>query len=105
MPPIDKKSLERHDSIRGGYKSLDVETVRAQNAKCTKDLMQYDDDKPLGRVLDANPDIQICVDIGSGLGWAADLMAQDRREVYAIEPSESAMTIAQQLYGHRKNIG
>lgn len=101
---LDKKSMINHNNVKGGYKDLTVDVVRKQNEQCTKNSIQYDDDKPLGKMLDAHPEIQVCIDIGCGLGWAADFMAQTRKKVYAIEPSKQALDIAGKLYSHNKNI-
>lgn len=102
--PVDKKSALKHDNVEGGYKALTVESAKEQTDACSRNFMQYDDDKPLGRMLDKNPDIQVCVDIGCGLGWASDFMAKTRKMVYAIEPSEHAMALAQDLFSGKKNI-
>ena len=98
---LDKKSMINHNNVKGGYKDLTLDVVREQNERCTENRIQYDDDKPIGRMLDANPDIQVCVDIGSGLGWAAAFMAETRKKVYAIEPSKQAMEIAGKLYAEK----
>ena len=94
MPPIDIKSCEEHTRSPGGYAFQTVETTRAIYEKNFRDKVQYNVNNPLGMVLDNNPSIQICIDIGSGVGWTASLMAATRREVYAIEPSAEAMVLA-----------
>ena len=65
----------------------------------------YQDDVPHGDVLDSN-DFKTAVDIGSGTGWFANYLVNERKytKVYAIEPSESAIDISKKIYPDQKKV-
>jgi len=104
MAPLSTESADEHNGGPGGYASLSVEEVRAQNKRKTANQDQYNDDNPLGNMLDKYPDIQVCVDLGCGLGWSAALMAETRKKVYAIEPNLAPIRIAKEIYADVDNI-
>ena len=67
----------------------------------TLNNVQYNEDSPLGKLLDENSNIKIGVDIGCGTGWVANLMSKTMHSVYAIEPSLAAIKIGKLIY-HQK---
>ena len=65
----------------------------------------YKTDMPHGKILDSN-NFEVCVDIGSGTGWLANHLVNNRnfKKVYAIEPSIAAINIAKKIYGEDGRI-
>tara|TARA_B100000900_G_scaffold340790_1_gene303683 strand:- start:218 stop:853 length:636 start_codon:yes stop_codon:yes gene_type:complete len=65
----------------------------------------YQDDVPHGFALDNNK-LSYGVDIGSGTGWFANYLVEQRnyKKVYAIEPSASAIEIAKKIYPDNKKV-
>ena len=63
----------------------------------------YQDDIPHGDALDKYK-LTSGVDIGSGTGWFANYLVEQRKykKVYAIEPSSSAIEIAKKIYPDNK---
>ena len=63
----------------------------------------YQEDIPHGDALD-NHKLSYAVDIGSGTGWFANYLVDQRKykKVYAIEPSSSAIEIAKKIYPNNK---
>ena len=59
----------------------------------------YQEDIPHGDALDKHK-LSYAVDIGSGTGWFANYLVEQRKykKVYAIEPSEEAIEIAKKIY-------
>ena len=62
-------------------------------------------DIPHGDALDEHK-LTVGVDIGSGTGWFANYLVEQRsyKKVYAIEPSESAIEIAKKIYPDNKKV-
>jgi len=65
----------------------------------------YKSDIPHGDALDEHK-LTVGVDIGSGTGWFANYLVEQRsyKKVYAIEPSEAAIEIAKKIYPDNKKI-
>ena len=65
----------------------------------------YQSDIPHGDVLDEHK-LTVGVDIGSGTGWFANYLVEQRsyNKVYAIEPSEAAIQIAKKIYPDNKKV-
>ena len=65
----------------------------------------YQEDIPHGDALDKY-ELTSGVDIGSGTGWFANYLVNERKytKVYAIEPSESAVDIAKKIYPDQKKV-
>ena len=65
----------------------------------------YQSDIPHGDTLDEHK-LTVGVDIGSGTGWFANYLVEQRsyKKVYAIEPSESAIEIAKKIYPDNKKV-
>lgn len=65
----------------------------------------YQSDIPHGDALDEHK-LTVGVDIGSGTGWFANYLVEQRsyKKVYAIEPSESAIEIAKKIYPDNKKV-
>ncbi len=65
----------------------------------------YQEDIPHGDALD-NYKLSYAVDIGSGTGWFANHLVEQRKykKVYAIEPSEQAIEIAKKIYPNNKKV-
>jgi|TARA_B100001094_G_scaffold327599_1_gene386186 2-polyprenyl-3-methyl-5-hydroxy-6-metoxy-1,4-benzoquinol methylase len=65
----------------------------------------YQDDLPHGNNLDTHT-FTTAVDIGAGTGWFANYLVNHRKytKVYAIEPSQAAVNIAQKLYPDQKKV-
>jgi SAM-dependent methyltransferase len=70
----------------------------------TLNNVQYNEDSPLGKLLDENSNIKIGVDIGCGTGWVANLMSKTMHSVYAIEPSLAAIKIGKLIYPDNNKI-
>ena len=65
----------------------------------------YQSDIPHGDALDEHK-LTVGVDIGSGTGWFANYLVEQRsyKKVYAIEPSEAAIEIAKKIYPDNKKV-
>ena len=65
----------------------------------------YKSDIPHGDALDEHK-LTVGVDIGSGTGWFANYLVEQRsyKKVYAIEPSEAAIEIAKKIYPDNKKV-
>jgi len=65
----------------------------------------YQQDIPHGDALD-NSKLKLGVDIGSGTGWFANYLVEQRKykKVYAIEPSQAAIEIAKKIYPDNKEV-
>ena len=65
----------------------------------------YKSDIPHGDALDEHK-LTVGVDIGSGTGWFANYLVEQRsyNKVYAIEPSEAAIQIAKKIYPDNKKV-
>jgi len=65
----------------------------------------YQEDIPHGDALDTHK-LSYAVDIGSGTGWFANYLVEQRKykKVYAIEPSEEAIEIAKKIYPDSKKV-
>ena len=65
----------------------------------------YQDDLPHGNTLDKHT-FTTAVDIGAGSGWFANHLVNHRKynKVYAIEPSQAAVDIAQKIYPDQKKV-
>ena len=65
----------------------------------------YQEDIPHGDALDRYK-LTSGVDIGSGTGWFANYLVEQRKykKVYAIEPSSSAIEIAKKIYPDNNKV-
>ena len=65
----------------------------------------YQADIPHGDNLDKHK-FTTAVDIGAGTGWFANHLIKERKytKVYAIEPSQAAVDIAQKIYPDQKKV-
>ena len=65
----------------------------------------YQDDLPHGNNLDKHT-FTTAVDIGAGTGWFANYLVNYKKytKVYAIEPSQAAVNIAQKIYPDQKKV-
>ena len=65
----------------------------------------YQADIPHGDNLDKHS-FTTAVDIGAGTGWFANHLISERKytKVYAIEPSQAAVDIAQKIYPDQKKV-
>lgn len=98
----EKESYLAHHKQYSSIGKLELEKQTHQ--KYTDEQLQYNPGVPLGRIIDNFPEIKFAVDIGSGTGWAANLMSKKYEKVWAIEPSNSAVDIAKTIYGNPPNI-
>ena len=103
MPNLS--SLNKHKS---NYISDDAfeKEKRAHLEKNSNDFkFIYQEDIPHGDALDKY-ELTSGVDIGSGTGWFANYLIEQRKykKVYAIEPSSSAIEIAKKIYPDNKKV-
>ena len=80
--------------------------IRAHYEKNSNDFkFLYQEDIPHGDALDKY-ELTSGVDIGSGTGWFANYLVEQRKykKVYAIEPSSSAIEIAKKIYPDNKKV-
>jgi len=95
-------SYEAHNSEYVSNGKFEYE--KAGHEHNTANRVQYNQDAPLGKLLDAHPKIKIGVDIGCGSGWVANLMSQTMDKVFAIEPSAAALEIAKKIYPENQKV-
>ena len=105
MKMVNKDSLIEHNKR---YDSNDVfEIEKREHEEHNSDGFKYlyKDDMPHGDTLDKYK-FTVCVEIGSGAGWFANYLVEQRsyKKVYAIEPSKSAIEIAKRIYPDNKKV-
>ena len=103
MPNVE--SLNQHNK---NYISDDAfEKEKKAHLEHNRDNFKflYQEDIPHGDALD-NHKLYYAVDIGSGTGWFANYLIEQRsyKKVYAIEPSKSAIDIAKKIYPDNKKV-
>lgn len=90
-------SFERHNAEYTQAGKLQIE--RDVAAKYRSENVFNGQTSKLATLLTAHPGVRIwAVDIGSGAGWCSAELAHYFKQVIAIEPSQSAVAIAKQLY-------
>ena len=102
---MDDVSYSKHNEHYVKDSALTREKLTHQRNNIEDFSFLYQDDVPHGDVLDSN-DFKTAVDIGSGTGWFANYLVNERKytKVYAIEPSESAVDIAKKIYPDQKKV-
>lgn len=97
---IDDKSFKSHDAE---YQTYQYNYCVKQQAEFSLKKIQYDRDKPIGKILDENQTAKYGIDIGCGHGYFAGLMTETLDQVFAFDPSAAAVEMAMKLYNN-KNI-
>ena len=102
---MDDVSYSKHNEHYVKDSAFTREKLAHQRNNIEDFSFLYQDDVPHGDVLDST-DFKTAVDIGSGTGWFANYLVNERKytKVYAIEPSESAIDIAKRLYPDQKKV-
>ena len=89
-------SFKRHNSQYEEAGKLEAE--RALGLKNLEDDMINNPEMKVRDLLALHPGIATGVDIGTGTGWSAAALSPLLEAVIAIEPSEAALAIAEQIY-------
>ena len=97
----DQASAKEHESQ---YSQINIEKEIKRQTDNTLRSTQYTDDAPLGLAIDSSKHIKTAIDIGSGTGWATNLLSETKEVVYGIEPSISAIKIAKTIHSNNKKI-
>lgn len=97
----DAKSYKEHNAQ---YQQIDLTKEIQRQLDNTNRITQYTENAPLGLAIDKSKDIEIAIDIGSGTGWASNLLSQTKSIVYAIEPSLAAINVAKKIYPNNNKI-
>ena len=94
----DKLSYREHNKHYEQSIAIDSERRIHKQHDLNRDYL-YKDDHPHGRLLDQH-ELKVAVDIGSGTGWFSNHLVDCRKYdlVYAVEPSQAAIDIAEELY-------
>ena len=102
---MDDISYTKHDSHYVKDSALISEKVAHERNNSENFKFLYQADVPHGDVLDSTK-FKTAVDIGSGTGWFANYLVNGRKytKVYAIEPSEAAISISKELYPDQKKV-
>ena len=102
---MDDISYTKHNSHYVQDSALNAEKVAHERNNIENFKFLYQADVPHGDVLDSTK-FKTAVDIGSGTGWFANYLVNERKytKVYAIEPSESAVDIAKKIYPDQKKV-
>ena len=97
MPNVE--SLEQHNFNYVRDDAFEREKKAHQDHNSDNFKFLYQEDIPHGDALDKY-ELTSGVDIGSGTGWFANYLVEERKykKVYAIEPSKSAIDIAKKIY-------
>ena len=103
MPNVE--SLEQHNLNYVKDDAFDREKKAHQEHNSDNFKFLYQEDIPHGDALDKY-ELTSGVDIGSGTGWFANYLVEQReyKKVYAIEPSSSAIEIAKKIYPDNKKV-
>ena len=101
MPNVE--SLEQHNVNYVKDDAFEREKKAHQEHNSDNFKFLYQEDIPHGDALDKY-ELTFGVDIGSGTGWFANYLVEQRKykKVYAIEPSSSAIEIAKKIYPDNK---
>ena len=102
---MDDISYTKHNEHYVQDSALNAEKVAHEKNNSENFKFLYQDDVPHGDVLDSTK-FKTAVDIGSGTGWFANYLVNERKytKVYAIEPSEAAINISKELYPDQKKV-
>ena len=102
---MDDISYTKHDSHYVKDSALSSERVAHEKNNSENFKFLYQADVPHGDVLDST-DFKTAVDIGSGTGWFANYLVNERKytKVYAIEPSNAAINISKEIYSNQKKV-
>ena len=89
---MDDVSYNKHNELYAENAAFTREKLAHERQNIEDFKFLYQDDVPHGDVLD-NSEFKTAIDIGSGTGWFANYLVNERKytKVYAIEPSESAI--------------
>ena len=103
MPNVE--SLEQHNLNYVKDDAFEREKKAHQEHNSDNFKFLYQEDIPHGDALDKY-ELTSGVDIGSGTGWFANYLIEQRKykKVYAIEPSSSAIEIAKKIYPDNKKV-
>ena len=103
MPNVE--SLEQHNINYVKDDAFEREKKAHQEHNSDNFKFLYQEDIPHGDALDKY-ELTSGVDIGSGTGWFANYLLEQRKykKVYAIEPSQSAIEIAKKIFSDNKKI-
>ena len=103
MPNVE--SLEHHNINYVKDDAFEKEKKAHQEHNSDNFKFLYQEDIPHGDALDKY-ELTSGVDIGSGTGWFANYLVEQRKykKVYAIEPSSSAIEIAKKIYPDNKKV-
>ena len=102
---MDDVSYSKHNEHYVKDSALTREKLAHQRNNIEDFSFLYQDDVPHGDVLDST-DFKTAVDIGSGTGWFANYLVNERKytKVYAIEPSNAAINISKEIYSNQKKV-
>ena len=102
---MDDISYTKHDSHYVKDSALSSERVAHEKNNSENFKFLYQADVPHGDVLDSTK-FKTAVDIGSGTGWFANYLVNERKytKVYAIEPSNAAINISKEIYSNQKKV-
>ena len=103
MPNTDSFNEHNQNYVLDDAFEKEKKAHQEHNSDNFKFLYQFD--IPHGDALDEHK-LTVGVDIGSGTGWFANYLVEQRsyKKVYAIEPSESAIKIAKKIYPDNKKV-
>ena len=103
MPNTDSFNEHNQNYVLDDAFEKEKKAHQEHNADNFKFL--YQSDIPHGDALDEHK-LTVGVDIGSGTGWFANYLVEQRsyKKVYAIEPSEAAIEIAKKIYPDNKKV-
>ena len=103
MPNTD--SFDQHNQNYVLDDAFEKEKKAHQEHNSDNFKFLYQSDIPHGDTLDEHK-LTVGVDIGSGTGWFANYLVEQRsyKKVYAIEPSEAAIEIAKKIYPDNKKV-
>ena len=102
---IDTKSYIEHHNEYSKDTALEREKGCHEKYDSNEFEFIYQDDMPHGKMLDKT-DFKVAIDIGSGTGWFANYLIEQRgyEKVYAIEPSDAAIEIAKKIYSTQEKV-
>ena len=103
MPNVDSLNQHNKNYVLDDAFEKEKKAHLEHNSNDFKFL--YQEDIPHGDALDKY-ELTSGVDIGSGTGWFANYLVEQRKykKVYAIEPSEEAIEIAKKIYPDNKKV-
>jgi trans-aconitate methyltransferase len=89
-------SYKRHHQQYKEQGKIDIE--RELGRKNIENNLINDAEMRVYDLHEKHPNVKIAVDVGSGTGWSAAAMSTRFETVYAIEPSDAAVSISKTLY-------